>query len=142
MSIFPFIQPDLAAEETGLPLYVDVQWDFEAHRPVYEAGEPVLVSGLPAVLGWAARALLTPRFTSAVYSRAYGNGAHALLGKEWIYETKRAEAERHVRRCLQASPYIKEAAGMEVEFDGGLLKVSCTVLTVYGPGRLEVEANV
>ena len=127
MSIFPFVQP-VAYQNPGeaLPLYTDVKWDFDRMAPVYVGGEPVITTGTEAVLGWAARALLTPRFISAAYSWGYGNETYLLIGKQ----------------CLMQSPYITSVPEIAVDFVNGTLYVRAKIETVYGSGKLEVTRNV
>lgn len=143
MSIFPFVQPE-AYQNPGeaLPLYTDVKWDFDRMAPVYVGGEPVITTGAEAVLGWAARALLTPRFISPAYSWGYGNETYLLIGKQWSPETKTAEAARYVRDCLMQSPYITSVPEIAVDFENGTLYVRAKIETVYGSGKLEVTRNV
>ena len=50
--LFPMF--DLPQDQTaGLPLYRDVQMDYEKGCPVWAGGAPVFVTGLEAVRGWA-----------------------------------------------------------------------------------------
>ena len=55
-----------------LPLYTDVRMDYDAGVPVWSGGEPVLVSGLEAVKGWAWRAVDTARYRFSHFSWSYG----------------------------------------------------------------------
>ena len=60
--LFPQFTPPTAAQTQDLPLYRDVRMDYEAGRPVWESGNPVFVTGLEAVKGWAWRAVDTARY--------------------------------------------------------------------------------
>lgn len=142
-SIFPFIQPqiytseDLPAENE-LPLYADVAWDFESGKPVFVRGEPKIVTGLPAVMSWAWRALKQERFINEIYSWNYGNEIMSLIGQQWLQETKLAEAVRYIRECLMVSPYITGVKNVFAAFEDGLVTISCTVQTIYGEATLNV----
>ncbi|MFQ7857276.1 MAG: DUF2634 domain-containing protein [Flavonifractor plautii] len=61
--LFPIFQTT-APEGTAqaLPLYWDVDMDYDKGVPRFSGGEPVLASGLEAVKGWAWRALHTERY--------------------------------------------------------------------------------
>ena len=79
MILFPqFTAP--AAQTQELPLYRDVLMDYEAGRPVWESGNPVLVTGLEAVKGWAWRAVDTARYRYPSFSWSYGCELEALVG--------------------------------------------------------------
>ena len=53
MSLFPLItEPDtgVLTETGGLPLYQEVDWNFQSNKPVWRGGNPVYVTGARAVL--------------------------------------------------------------------------------------------
>lgn len=133
--MFPFIQPQ---EYSKLPVYKDIDWDFKENKPVFVAGVPKIVSGLAAVTGWAYRALNTPRFLEEVYTYDYGCELTALVGRQWQKETKTAEAARYVKEALTQLPYIKGVEDISVDFDGKTVKLSCTLVTVYGKGEVSI----
>lgn len=137
MTLFPSIQPRLA-EQSSLPLYREVKWDFENDVPVFRNGAPVIVEGAEAVLVWAWKALRTPRFRYEIYTWEYGNDAEQLVGKPFSEEVKRAEAARYVRECLLVNPYITGVKDLTVTFDSERLRISAKIITVYG----EVNVNV
>jgi len=137
MTLFPSIQPRLA-EQSSLPLYREVKWDFENDVPVFRNGAPVIVEGAEAVLVWAWKALRTPRFRYEIYTWEYGNDAEQLIGKPFSEEVKRAEGARYVRECLLVNPYITGVKDITVAFDSERLRVSAKIITVYG----EVNLNV
>jgi len=142
MSIFPFIQPqaytEIPAAEEPLPLYRDIEWNFERNKPVFVRGEPVIVSGLSAVMSWAWRALHQERFVNEIYTWNYGNELLTMIGQQWLQETKLAEAVRYIRECLMVSPYIKGVNDIRASFEDGLVTIACRVVTVYGEQGLEV----
>lgn len=144
-SIFPFIQPQVYTADdlpsaTELPLYADVAWDFENGLPVFVRGEPVIVTGLNAVLSWAWRALKQERFVNEIYSWNYGNEIMTLIGQQWQQETKEAEAVRYIRECLTALPYITGVGDIKISFEGegGRLTIACSIQTVYGEATINV----
>lgn len=139
MSIFPFLQPQIfaAASNTALPPYCDVKWDYVRDVPVFSGGEPVLVTGIEAVMGWAWRALHTERYQHPVYSWDYGCEISDLIGQNWTRGAKEAEAARYIRECLTANPYITGVDDIRAQFADGVLTLSCTVRIIYGDERLE-----
>lgn len=144
--IFPFLQPDLYVDadgNTNNELYQDVAWDYAEDRPRFTAaGEPMIASGLDAVMSWAWRALHTERFLDEVHSWNYGNEIMTLAGQQWIREVKEAEAIRYVRECLLQHPDIYGISDASASFDGSILTVQCTAITAYGSERVEVNYNV
>lgn len=136
--LFPIIQPETVKEETELPLYREVKWDFEKGRPAFRGGEPVVVEGAEAIKTWVWKALVTERARYEIYSWDFGSEVESLIGQPYTDELKRAEAVRYVREALEINPYITEVTAASVEFDNGVLTINVTVDTVYG----EVQAHV
>lgn len=121
-----------------LPLYTDVRMDYDAGVPVWSGGEPVLVSGLEAVKGWAWRAIDTARYRFPCFSWSYGCELEALTGQPYQADTKRSEAERYVKEALLVSPYIREARVSDAWFEGSTLRMTVEISTVYGRERIHV----
>ena len=138
MNLFPIIQPQASEEETELPLYKEVKWDFENDIPVYVNGAPVIVSGKDAVLVWAWKALHTPRYRHEIYTWDFGNEAESLIGQPITEELKQSEAARYIRDCLIVNPYITDVSDITVSFTGDVLNISCTIETIYGEGIINV----
>lgn len=137
MDLFPSIQPQAAAETT-LPLAREVNWDYARDTPVFSGGEPVIVTGLDAVMVWAWKALHTERFRWPIYTRDYGCEARSLIGQPYTEELKVSEAARYVRECLDINPYITGVTDVSTAFAGDRLTISCTVVTIYGEAKLNV----
>lgn len=138
MSLFPIIQPQIAAQSAKLPLCKEIAWNYVANSPVWRGGSPLVVTGAQAVLSWAYRALQTSRYRYAVYTWHYGNECESLIGTAFSEELKQAEAARYVRECLLANPYISDVKSVSVSFSDQMLHISCMLETVYG----EVVVNV
>lgn len=136
--LFPIIQPEVVQEETELPLYREVKWDFEKGEPVFRGGEPVVAEGAEAIKTWVWKALVTERARYEIYSWNFGSEVENLIGQPYTDELKRAEAVRYVREALEINPYITEVTAASVDFDNGVLTIDVTVDTVYG----EVQAHV
>lgn len=134
--LFPQFTP--VAVSQALPLCRDVRMDYEAGVPVWESGNPVFVTGLEAVKGWAWRALMTARYRYAVFSWSYGCELEALIGHPYQADTKRSEAERYVREALLVSPYIREARAKNIRFEGSTLHMEVEISTVYGEDWINV----
>ena len=137
MSLFPFIQPEVTAEVEPLPMAREAAWDFEKDLPVLKNGEPVFCEGAEAVAVWAWNALHTVRYRHEIFSWDYGCELDSLIGQQYSAATKKAEAIRYVREALVVSPYISEVNDIQVEFDGGVLTVSCRIQTIYGALKIE-----
>lgn len=130
-ALFPMFS--FPQERTGaLPLYCDVQMDYERGRPVWAGGAPVLVTGLEAVRGWAWRCIDTARYRFSVFSWSFGCELEALVGQPYRADTKRSEAERYVREALLVSPYIREVQVTDTSFEGSTTHIAVALTTVYG----------
>lgn len=138
MSLFPMYMLPQTDGAAALPLFTDVLMDYEAGKSVWSGGNPVLVTGLEAVKGWAWRAIDTVRYRYSVFSWSYGCELEELVGHPYRADTKRSEAARYVREALLVSPYIREAVVSEVSFTGSTLHLSVEINTVYGRERIYV----
>lgn len=134
MSLFPLInQPDSGELlETGLPLFQETDWDFNANCPVWRGGNPVFVTGARAVLVWAWNALHTERFAHDVFSADYGPDFAGLIGQPYTEEVRQSEAIRIVRETLMVNPYITAVTQVSAVFHGSVLTLSCKLTTIYG----------
>lgn len=130
--------PDTAVRASGgtasenLPLAREVAWDFDADRPIFRRGEPVIVTGLDAVMVWCWNALKTERFRYRHHSRAYGNEMERLIGQTFTGDLKRSEAARYFREALEPNPYVTAVENVTAVFSGDELTVTGTVKTIYG----------
>ena len=107
MSLFPLIaQPDTGEllSASGMPLYREVDWNFQTNKPVWRGGAPVIVTGARAVLVWAWNALHTTRFAHDVFSTDYGLDGEQLLGQAYTEDVRQSEAIRIVRETLPCRP--------------------------------------
>jgi len=139
--LFPAVTPQVdvaAGTASELPLCRDVQWDFEHDRPLMRRGNPVYVTGLEAVISWAYRALRVVRYRYPMYSTDYGAELETLIGQPYTGELKASEAIRFVRDALTIYPYITEVQDIGATFEGGLLEISCLLVTIYGEVTLRV----
>lgn len=138
MSLFPIIQPQTEAQANELPIYREVAWDYKTNTPIWRGGNPYVVTGADAVLSWIYRALQVVRYRYGIYTWDYGNECETLIGTAYTDDLKQAEAARYVRECLEVNPYIEDVSRVSVSFDGEIISISCTVMTIYG----EVSVNV
>lgn len=127
-----------AAGGTALPLYRDAAMDYDRGIPLFSGGNPVIVSGLEAVKGWAWRALKTARYQWSVFSWDYGCELERLTGQPYRADTKLAEASRYVREALEVCPYITSVTVAGAGFEGSRLTLDVTMETVYGEAELHV----
>jgi len=138
MNIFPIIQPEAIAAETELPLYKEIDWDFERNIPIYKNGSPSIVTGKRAVLVWAWKALRTQRYKYDIYTWDYGCEIESLIGQSFTRELKQSEAARYVKECLMINPYITDVTDVSVAFSNDLISIQCKILTVYGEVVIDV----
>ena len=138
MSLFPMIQPEATTVETELPLYREVDWDFELNIPIYKNGSPSIVTGVRAVLVWAWNALNTQRYRHEIYTWDYANEVEQLIGQPLTDDLKRSEAARFVRECLMINPYITDVRDIIVSFENEAATIVCKIITVYGEVNLSV----
>lgn len=136
-ALFPMFSAPQGRTE-GLPLYRDVQMDYERGCPIWSGGAPVFVTGLEAVRGWAWRAVDTARYRFSVFDWSFGCELEELVGQPYQENTKRSEAERYVREALLVSPYIREVQVTGVELAGSTLHIAADMDTVYGRGSIYV----
>lgn len=134
--LFPMFSGAAPAAPAQLPLYRDVAMDYGKGVPLFSGGEPVLVTGLEAVISWAWRALKTTRYMWSCYTWDYGCELEALVGQPYRQDTRRSEAVRYVEEALEVCPYITSVQVQVEVFAGSTLTMSVRVHTVYGDARL------
>ena len=135
MALFPLIElPRLEdGSGTGRKLFREVAWDFRENRPIWRGGEPVYVTGAPAVLVWAWNTIQTEKRMHDIFTWNHGLGIRSeLIGKPYTAAIQQSEAVRYVKEALMVNPYITEVTAVEVAFAGAELAVSCRINTVYG----------
>lgn len=137
-SLWPMFSAPTDRQDGRLPLYRDILMDYEAGRPVWEGGDPVMVTGLEAVKGWAWRAIATARYRYLHFSWSYGCELEALVGQPYRADTKLSEAARYVREALEVNPYIRAAQISDARFEGSTLHLTVALSTVYGRTALYV----
>ncbi len=135
--IFPIVQPEAAATER-LPLCMEAAWDFEAGRPVFSGGKPLVAAGREAVKVWIWKALATARCRYSVYSWDYGSEVESLIGKPFTSAVKRSEAVRYVREALLINPYIRAVRQVDVSFQDDDMTSCCEAETSYGEVKVYV----
>ena len=127
-SLWPMFSAPTDRQAGRLPLYRDILMDYEAGRPVWEGGDPVMVTGLEAVKGWAWRAIATARYRYLHFSWSYGCELEALVGQPYRADTKLSEAAR----------YVRDAQISDARFEGSTLHLTVALSTVYGRTALYV----
>lgn len=138
IQLFPQFSTPTAARTQSLPLYRDVRMDYDAGHPIWANGNPVMVTGLEAVKGWAWRAIDTARYRYPCFSWSYGCELEALVGQPYQVNTKRSEAERYVKEALLVSPYIQSVRVSDTRFEGSTLHMTVELGTVYGNSQFSI----
>lgn len=136
MSFFPFIDTSLQEENTDLPLYVEIAWDFNKNIPIVENGEFKLVEGNEAIKVWVRKAILTNRYAHLIYSFDYGSELTELIGDKYTKGLTKMEAKRFIEECLQINPYIRSIEITDIGFINENLKVKIQLETVYGEAEV------
>lgn len=138
-NLFPMIPETVEPAPMLLPLYQDIAMDYSRGVPRFSGGEPVIVTGLPAVLSWAYRMLKTQRYQYSHFSWDVGCELEELVGQPYRQDTKLSEAMRYVSEALLVSPYIKSVQVTETVFEGSTLHMTVNLQTVYGEGMIHVR---
>ncbi len=136
--LFPIFQAATEGTAQALPLYWDVDMDYDKGVPRFSGGQPVMVSGLEAVKSWAWRALHTERYRWSAFSWDYGCELEALIGQPYRSDTRLSEAVRYVQDALTVCPYITGAAAEVEQFEGDTLRMRVSLTTVYGEASIHV----
>lgn len=139
MNDFIFLTQPENTLDTATSDYSDVAWDYDADKPIFKNGEPVIVTGIEAVRSWAYRAIRTRRYAQIQNSWDYGNDLHSLIGQPWQAETKIAEAKRYTEECLSPNPYITGIENFNAAFSSDTVNISFTLNTVYGKTALNTD---
>ena len=136
--LFPLFQTAPQVGAQALPLLRDVAMDYDRGIPRFAGGDPVIVSGLEAVKGWAWRALQTVRYRDSCFSWDYGCELALLVGQPYDQDTRRSEAVRYVREALEVCPYITSAQAEVEGLEGSVLRIRVQMTTVYGGSEIYV----
>lgn len=136
-NLFP-IAPQALPKREALPVCRDGAWDFVRDRPVFAAGEPVMVEGAQAVAVWCYHALRAARYRNPARSFGYGCELERLVGRPYSEDVKRAEAARYITEALEVSPYVEGVSVEDLKFEGSTLSGTVRVRTVYGEVSVDV----
>ena len=138
--LFPIL-PAAQFPAAQLPLYRDIAMDYDRGIPLFSGGNPVVATGLEAVISWAWRALQTARYRHSPFTWDYGCELERLVGQPYRADTRRSEAARYVEEALTVCPYITAASAVVERMEGSVLCISVTLDTVYGGARLSMEGG-
>lgn len=142
MSIFPFIDPQVAAPPVAaeLPMAKEWAWDFEKGDFLLKDGKFQIVKGKEAVKIWLWKIFQTPRYRYLIYSWGYGHELEGLVGKMYTPGLMQAEAERLVKEAIWPTldGYVTDIRNLTIGFTDDVLSIEFTAVTPYG----EVEVSV
>ncbi len=143
MSIFPLVtEHDLETvnidNKSELPMYYEIDWDFNKDEPILKNSDFVIVEGNNAIKVWIYKAIKTVRYQYLIYSWDYGCEINSLIGQKYTIGLTKSEAERYIKECLLINPYILEVKITDVNFNRDVLNAHIKVKTIYG----EVDVNV
>lgn len=142
MSILPtFNEIEIKVNEDNkeeLPVYKEIDWDFETNTPVLINGSFKIVERNEALKVWIYKAIKTERFRYGIYSWNYGCEIESLINKGFTKDLISSEVERFVTEALMTNEYILTVNYVSVNFEKDVLTTSITATTIYG----EVNLNV
>ncbi|MFP3390596.1 DUF2634 domain-containing protein [Brevibacillus sp. SIMBA_040] len=144
MSIFPDFQledesPEL--EQRSIPNVLRTyKYDFEAGQFVVRPdGKSVMIVGEEALLQNATKALLTDRYTFAIYSSDYGHELKALIRSDGTREWKQAEAKRLVCEALEYLYGIERCEKFSFQWESNILKIYFLIITEEGVLEMVID---
>ena len=140
--IFPLLSTATDSADSTLPMYREIDWDFNADRPIWRGGAPVYVSGHRAVLVWCWNALHARRGLCDLFTQDYGTDLSALIGRPYTAAVRESEAIRAVREALMINPYVKAVEQISVQFAGSTLTVRVSVSTIYQEEATPIERSI
>lgn len=142
MSILPTfneIEIEVTENESNeLPVYKEIEWNFETNTPVLIDGDFKVVEKNQALMTWIYKAIKTERFRYGIYSWDYGCEIESLINKGFTKDLIKSEVERFITEALSTNEYIISVDYVDVNFINDLLNTSIQVTTIYG----EVKVNV
>lgn len=140
MSILPtFNEIEVTENESNeLPVYKEIEWNFETNTPVLIDGDFKVVEKNQALMTWIYKAIKTERFRYGIYSWDYGCEIESLINKGFTKDLIKSEVERFITEALSTNEYILSVDYVDVNFINDLLNTSIEVTTIYG----EVKVNV
>lgn len=117
-------------------------FDFKTGEFVTDSsGEPIVIAGIDALKKWIEKILRTQLDRYPIYrNTSYGANIEDLaIGK--VYEAGFAESElrREIEAALLQREDIQSINNFAVIRSGGVLKITFTVLTVYGTEVIDYE---
>lgn len=140
-SIFPFIDTSLYEETTEseqLEELCEYAFDFENNcLKKNDAGQNYYVYRNEALKVWIYKALMTIRYRHLAYTDDFGNEMFDLISESINQDVLLLELKRYITEALMYNEYIRELNSFEFEITGSKVKVSFTVISVYGDMQYE-----
>ncbi|HCH6633711.1 TPA: DUF2634 domain-containing protein [Clostridioides difficile] len=140
-TIFPFIgvpEDYILPKTEELPIFREVEWDFEKDEPILEKGDFKIIEKKEALKVWIYKCIKTNRYEHEIYSLEYGTELSELIGQKYTKGLTESEASRFIKEALLINPYILEVNVKSANFNRDVLSANVKVSTIYG----EVEINV
>lgn len=125
-------------ESNELPVYKEIEWNFETNTPILVDGNFKVVEKNQALMTWIYKAIKTERFRYGIYSWDYGCEIESLINKGFTKDLIKSEVERFITEALSTNEYILSVNYVDVNFINDLLNTSIEVTTIYG----ELKVNV
>lgn len=122
--------------ETSTPK--EYAWDFEKNDFKLKDGKFQIVEGTEALKIWIWKALKTSKYTSSIYSDAYGHEFESLIGKGLSKSLAESEAKRLTLECLKDNEHILSIKNFSVDKNDDTLSITFTAVTDCGEVTIDV----
>lgn len=134
MAGFEIFLNETETQESELPLFKEMDIDFETGEPIIKNNEIVTLEGSEALKVWIWKVLKTERYKYKAYTDNYGNELKEQLGTIYDKTIKDAILENEIRECLGVNPYIVRLHSFSIETPEGMQHpyIYFSVDTVYG----------
>lgn len=138
MSLFP-IRPDedvdVSSQEERQQATFGRSWRFDFDLGDFvttSTGKIAQVEDVDALWEWCRKAIMTARYRYPVYSFAYGNEAHELIGMGLSEEAMKSELRRMYEDALIYDPRVASVEDFDIALQGDTAMISFKVTSVLG----------
>lgn len=141
MNVFPFTVDHLELEdqETELPVFKELAYNYEENCLLRKGGKPYLVEKDEALQIWIYKALKTKRFVWQAYTHTYGSEIENVIGISNDPDIIDSEIKRYITETLMVNPYLQELSDFTFKHERDVVTVEFVVTTVYGRFTHESE---
>lgn len=118
-------------KETEIPLLKDYAIDLDTGETILnEKGQPIIVTGIDAVIAQAYRKIHTDKSKYIIYSNKYGNEFKKLMGKSKDFAD--TFAYQMLVNCLVDNKYVTGISNFYTELEESQYSINYTLNSIYG----------